>query len=202
LRKSLSLHQNCIRPFIYLDQIIEKIDIGGPSLIRAAAKNYNSVSVLTDPGQYEGFLSELASGEISNKTREKLAVAAFSHTAHYDTYISNYLEERLETPKSHLRINLPIEKSLRYGENPHQKAALYGSFLEYFDILHGKELSYNNILDLISAVELVEDLEPQSCAIIKHNNAAGCATGADIYDAYKKALKCDPASAFRRYCSF
>jgi phosphoribosylaminoimidazolecarboxamide formyltransferase / IMP cyclohydrolase len=183
-------------PSSTLDQIIEKIDIGGPSLIRAAAKNYNSVSVLTDPVQYEDFLKELESGEICLNTKEKLAVAAFSHTAHYDTYISNYLEERLNTPKSHLRINLPLEKVLRYGENPHQKAALYGSFLDYFDIMHGKELSYNNILDLISAVELVEDLEPESCAIIKHNNAAGCATGRDIYDAYKKALKCDPVSAF------
>jgi phosphoribosylaminoimidazolecarboxamide formyltransferase / IMP cyclohydrolase len=125
-----------------------------------------------------------------------LSVAAFSHTAHYDTYIANYLEGRFEMQKSHIRINLPVEKNLRYGENPHQKAALYGSFLEYFNILHGKELSYNNILDLISAVELVEDLEANSCAIIKHNNAAGCATGSDILDAYRKALKCDPVSAF------
>jgi phosphoribosylaminoimidazolecarboxamide formyltransferase / IMP cyclohydrolase len=179
-----------------LEEIIEKIDIGGPTLIRAAAKNFNSVSVLTDPGQYELFLSELAAGEVSLETRKKLAVAAFSHTAHYDTYISNYLEGRFGTPKSHIRINLPVEKNLRYGENPHQKAALYGSFLEYFDILHGKELSYNNILDLISAVELVEDLEANSCAIIKHNNAAGCATGSNILEAYKKALKCDPVSAF------
>jgi phosphoribosylaminoimidazolecarboxamide formyltransferase / IMP cyclohydrolase len=179
-----------------LDEIIEKIDIGGPSLIRAAAKNYNSVSVLTDPGQYEAFLEELESGEISLNTRKTLAVTAFSHTAHYDTFIANYLEERFGTDKSHVRINLLIEKKLRYGENPHQKATVYGTFLEYFDILHGKELSYNNILDLISAVELIEDLEPDSCAIIKHNNAAGCATGKNILEAYSKALKCDPVSAF------
>jgi phosphoribosylaminoimidazolecarboxamide formyltransferase / IMP cyclohydrolase len=183
-------------PSSTLDEVIEKIDIGGPSLIRAAAKNYNSVSVLTHPGQYELFLDELTNGEITSETRKKLAVAAFSHTAHYDTYISNYLEERLETPKSHFRINLPLEKSLRYGENPHQEASVYGSFLEYFDILHGKELSYNNILDLVSAVELLEDLAPESCAIIKHNNAAGCASGNNILDAYRNALRCDPVSAF------
>jgi phosphoribosylaminoimidazolecarboxamide formyltransferase / IMP cyclohydrolase len=179
-----------------LNEIIENIDIGGPSLIRASAKNYESVSVLTDPAQYDSFLAELNSGDISLETRKKLAVAAYSHTANYDTHIANYLENKFNTEKSHIRINFPLEKKLRYGENPHQAAALYGSFLEYFEIMHGKELSYNNILDLISAVELVEDLEPESCAIIKHNNPAGCATGSNPLDAYSKALKCDPVSAF------
>jgi phosphoribosylaminoimidazolecarboxamide formyltransferase / IMP cyclohydrolase len=183
-------------PSSSLEDIIEKIDIGGPSLVRAAAKNYNSVSILTNPDQYDSFIAELSGGEVSLDTRKKLAVNAFSHTAHYDTYIANYLEEKFETSKSHFRINLPLEKNLRYGENPHQKASVYGSFLDYFEILHGKELSYNNILDLVSAVELIEDLEPNSCAIIKHNNAAGCAAGADNLDAYRKALKCDPVSAF------
>jgi phosphoribosylaminoimidazolecarboxamide formyltransferase / IMP cyclohydrolase len=188
--------QTASDPNSTLEEIIEKIDIGGPSLIRAAAKNYESVAVLTNPDQYQQFIDELACGKISTETRKKLAVDAYSHTAHYDTYISNYLENKFETKKSHIRINLPVEKHLRYGENPHQNAFVYGSFLQYFDILHGKELSYNNILDLVAAVELVEDLEENSCAIIKHNNPAGAATGKDPVDAYKKALKCDPASAF------
>ncbi len=157
------------------DDIIENIDIGGPSLIRAAAKNYKFVSVLTNPSQYDEFLEELKNGEINSGTREKLALAAFSHTADYDTYISNYLERKFDKEPSHIRVNFPIEKALRYGENPHQEAALYGSFHSYFDVFHGKELSYNNILDLISAVELVEDLGENSCAIIKHNNPAGAA---------------------------
>ena len=176
--------------------IIEKIDIGGPSLIRAAAKNYESVSILTNPDQYNEFLVELSTGTVSLETRKKLAVAAFSHTSNYDTHIANYFEKEFSDEKSHVRINFPLAKKLRYGENPHQKGSIYGSFLDYFDILHGKELSYNNILDLVAAVELVEDLDNNSCAIIKHNNPAGCATGKDLPDAYTKALKCDPVSAF------
>jgi len=183
-------------PLSTLDEIIEKIDIGGPSLVRAAAKNYQYVSILTSPNQYEEFLNELSGGSVSIETRSRLAAAAFSHTSHYDTYIADYLEGKFNPSKTHVRINLPLKKTLRYGENPHQKAGIYGSFLDYFEIIHGKELSYNNILDLVSAVELVEDLDPVSCAIIKHNNPAGVAAGSDLVDAYKKALKCDPASAF------
>ncbi len=179
-----------------IDTIIENIDIGGPSLIRAAAKNHKFVSVLTDPSQYESFLTELKEGEISIATKKKLAVQAYSHTAHYDTYISNFLENKFELPASSVRINFEKEKDLRYGENPHQKAALYGSFHSYFDVFHGKELSYNNILDLLAAVELVEDLGEYSCAIIKHQNPAGAAIGADALEAYTKALKCDPVSSF------
>ena len=179
-----------------LETIVENIDIGGPSLIRASAKNYKFVSVLTDPIQYDDFINELNSGSISNETRIKLSVAAFSHTAYYDSYIANYFENRFQLPKSHIRVNQPVAKHLRYGENPHQNAAIYGNFSQYFDILHGKELSYNNILDLVAAEELIEDLEDNSCVIIKHNNAAGAATGSSILDAYTKALKCDPVSAY------
>ena len=179
-----------------LDDIIENIDIGGPSLIRAAAKNYKFVSILTGPAQYSEFLTELKNGGIAPSTRKKLAVDAFSHTAHYDTYIANFLENKFELPQSHIRVNYPKEHELRYGENPHQKAATYGSFHEYFDILHGKEVSYNNILDLVAAVELAEDLGDNVCTIIKHQNPAGAAIGADPTDAYLKALKCDPVSAF------
>ncbi len=179
-----------------LDEIIENIDIGGPSLIRAAAKNYKFVSVLTDPAQYAPFLDELKKGNVSNNTRLKLSIEAFSHTANYDTHISNYLEDRFSIPHSYLRVNLKKEKDLRYGENPHQTGSLYGEFHSYFDVFHGKELSYNNILDLLAAVELAEDLGEKTCVIIKHQNPAGAARGKDPYDAYIKALRCDPVSAY------
>ena len=133
-----------------LDEIVEQIDIGGPSLIRASAKNYKYVSVLTNPLQYDTFISELKDGKVSEDTRKKLAVEAFSHTANYDTYISNYLEDKFSLPTSYIRVNYKLEKILRYGENPHQKAEIYGNFDEYFETFHGKELSYNNILDLDS----------------------------------------------------
>ncbi len=192
-----------------IETIIENIDIGGPSLLRASAKNYKYVSVLTSPAQYAGFLDELKKGGVSEDTRVKLAVEAFSHTAYYDTYISNFLENKFNLGSSHIRINYPKEKILRYGENPHQQAALYGSFQNYFEVFHGKELSYNNILDLLAAVELVEDLadmqtesHPSSCAIIKHQNPAGAAIGLDPLDAYTKALKCDPVSSFGGIVTF
>lgn len=184
------------KPDAGLEEIIENIDIGGPSLIRAAAKNYKFVSVLTDPGQYDSFVDELRKGEVCEDTRIKLSVEAFSHTAFYDTHISNYLENRFSLPHSHIRVNFKKEKELRYGENPHQTAALYGDFQTYFEILHGKELSYNNILDLLAAVELAEDLGENTCVIIKHQNPAGAAKGKNAYDAYIKALRCDPVSAF------
>lgn len=192
-----------------IETIIENIDIGGPSLLRASAKNYKYVSVLTSSAQYDGFLEELKKGGVSEETRIKLAVEAFSHTAYYDTYISNFLENKFNLGSSHIRINYPKEKILRYGENPHQQAALYGSFQNYFEVFHGKELSYNNILDLLAAAELVEDLadmqtesHPSSCAIIKHQNPAGAAIGLDALDAYTKALKCDPVSSFGGIVTF
>ena len=185
-----------------LDTIIENIDIGGPTLIRAAAKNYKYVSVLTEPLQYTGLIDELKKGNISIETRKNLAVDAFAHTAYYDTYISKFLEEKFSHPTNHFSINLIKEKDLRYGENPHQQAALYGNFGSYFDVFHGKELSYNNINDLLAAVELVEDLGDNTCAIIKHMNAAGAAKGKDPVEAYQKALKCDPVSAFGGIVTF
>lgn len=178
------------------EDIIENIDIGGPSLIRAAAKNYNYVSVLTNPGQYNVFIDELKKGKVEESTRLKLAIEAFSHTANYDTNISNYLEDRFSIPRSYIRINFKKEKDLRYGENPHQSAALYGDFQNYFEVLHGKDLSYNNILDLLAAVELSEELGDKNCVIVKHQNPAGAAKGNDVHEAYIKALRCDPVSAF------
>ncbi len=192
-----------------LDTIIENIDIGGPSLIRAAAKNYKYVSVLTESAQYDSFITELKNGSVNEETRKKLAVAAYSHTAQYDTYISNFLENKFGLEPTHVRINEPKEKVLRYGENPHQKGALFGKFHDYFEAFHGKELSYNNILDLVAAVELVEDmgdLLPQesdcACSIIKHQNPAGAAIGTSPLDAYTKALKCDPVSSFGGIVTF
>ena len=185
-----------------LDTAVENIDIGGISLIRAAAKNHKFVSVLTSPYQYEKFLEELSKDEITEETKRKLAVAAFAHTSEYDTYIANYFESRFKLEPKNIRINLPLDQNLRYGENPHQKAGIYGKFSDHFELLHGKELSYNNIFDLVSAVELVEELGENSCTIIKHSNPAGAATGKDFFDAYEKALKCDPVSAFGGIVTF
>lgn len=190
------------REDISLEEKIENIDIGGPSLIRASAKNYKYVSVLTDSSQYKTFLEELKDGGVSLETKKKLAYEAFAYTSYYDTLIANYLEKEFEQPKLDFRLNLQANFDLRYGENPHQKAYLFGNFQKYFEILHGKELSYNNIVDLVAAVELVNDLEPNACAIIKHTNPCGVAIGANILDAYEKALSCDNVSAFGGIVSF
>lgn len=190
------------RSDIGLAEKIENIDIGGPSLIRAAAKNYKFVSVLTNPKQYSEFLNELSEGDIKLETREMLAGAAYSHTSFYDTLIADYFESEFNLEKEAIRLNYPIKNTLRYGENPHQKAFIAGDFYDYFNVLHGKELSYNNIVDLIAAVDLVNELDPTSCAIIKHTNAAGAATGSDVLDAYEKALSGDPVSAFGGIVAF
>ena len=190
------------QPDVKISAAVEYIDIGGPSLVRAAAKNYKYVSILTSPSQYSQFLKELESGEISDASRKKLAVAAFSHTAEYDTCIANYFEKKFDIEPKEFRINYHLNNKLRYGENPHQKALIYGSFFEYFDQLHGKELSYNNIFDLVSGVELAEELGRNSCSIIKHSNPAGAAIGTDPLDAYQKALRCDPVSAFGGIVTF
>lgn len=194
--------QTTMKKNVSMDEIIENIDIGGPSLIRAAAKNHKFVSILTNPAQYDNFINELTNGEISENTRKQLAVDAYSHTAAYDTYISNFLEREFNLNPSDIRLNYPKSGSLRYGENPHQKAEVYGDFFTYFEVFHGKELSYNNILDLVAAVELVEELGKNSCTIIKHNNPAGAATGNNPIDAYLKAWKCDPVSAFGGIVAF
>lgn len=191
-----------LNPNSTLDDAIENIDIGGPSLIRAAAKNHKFVSVLTNPEQYETFLNELNSGNISEETRRQLAVEAFSHTSNYDTHIANYLENKFSFNTKYIRINEKLLSGLRYGENPHQKASVYGNFNDYFDVFHGKEISYNNILDLVAAVELCEDLGNNSCTIVKHNNPAGAAIGKNSFEAYIRALKCDPVSSFGGIVTF
>ena len=181
---------------------IENIDIGGPSLIRAAAKNYKYVSVLTNPLQYKDFISKLEKSEIDLETRKELAAEAFAHTANYDKLIADYFEKELLNENKALRINLPLVKELRYGENPHQQAYLYGDFYKYFEVIHGKELSYNNIIDLEASVGLVNELDGNSCVIVKHTNPCGAATASSIYDAYIYALSCDPVSAFGGIVSF
>lgn len=185
-----------------LDTLIENIDIGGPTMIRAAAKNYKFVSVITNPEQYTSFLEELSAGQIGLETRKKLAIAAFAHTADYDSHILNKLEKKMEINSNYFNRSFQLTASLRYGENPHQQAGVYGDFFNNFEFLHGKELSYNNILDLISAVELAESLGKNSCTIIKHNNPAGAAVGTDSFQAYEKALRCDPVSSFGGIVAF
>ncbi|MBU2492567.1 MAG: bifunctional phosphoribosylaminoimidazolecarboxamide formyltransferase/IMP cyclohydrolase [Bacteroidetes bacterium] len=181
---------------------IENIDIGGPSLIRAAAKNYKYVSVLTSPDQYNDFLEQLREGEVKDETREKLAAKAFAHTAYYDCLIADYFEDEFKLDKTEIRFNYKLQNELRYGENPHQKAFLYGDFYDYFEIIHGKELSYNNIVDLTAAVELVNDLDSNSCVIVKHTNPCGAASYGNIFDSYTQALSCDPTSAFGGIVAF
>lgn len=178
------------------EELIENIDIGGPSLIRAAAKNFKFVSVISNPNQYSSLVEELKLGLVSELTRKKLAVEAFSHTSEYDTFIANTLKKRFDIPCGNFRINLPEVKALRYGENPHQSASVFGDFYSYFEFIHGKELSYNNILDLVAAVGIIEEFTDTTCAIIKHNNPCGVAVDSSPLCAYEKALAADPVSAF------
>ncbi len=179
------------------EELIENIDIGGPSLIRASAKNHKFVSVLTNPAQYPAFIDALNKGENNLKFREQLAFEAYSLTAHYDTIISSVLNNEFGiNSRDYLAITSRKSQALRYGENPHQSAEVYGDLFDYFDCFHGKELSYNNILDLVAGVELIEELGPDSAVIIKHNNPSGAAQGPNILQAYEKALACDPVAAF------
>jgi phosphoribosylaminoimidazolecarboxamide formyltransferase/IMP cyclohydrolase len=191
-----------------LEDAIENIDIGGPTMLRSAAKNYPDVTVVVDPGDYDSVLSELKEkGEVSVETNFRLARKVFQHTARYDA-ISNYLG-RIEKGKKVYEFpetfTLQVKKAqeLRYGENPHQKAAFYRDYLltepsvSNAIQLQGKELSFNNILDLDSAYETVKEFEEPATVIIKHNNPCGAAiSGKNLADAYRKARDCDPVSAF------
>lgn len=190
------------RKDIDLQKKIENIDIGGPSLIRAAAKNYKFVSVITNPDQYSLIVDELKDGEIKLETRQSLASEAFSHTSYYDTLIANFFEEEFSIEKSAIRLNYPLLNKLRYGENPHQDAFIFGDFNQHFDVIHGKQLSYNNIVDLAAAAEMVLELEETSCSIVKHTNPCGAATSDNILTAYEEALSCDPVSAFGGIVAF
>jgi phosphoribosylaminoimidazolecarboxamide formyltransferase/IMP cyclohydrolase len=186
--------------------VIENIDIGGPTMIRAAAKNSDYVAVVVDPDDYGELLEELRSsdGRVSPATRERLAVKAFACTARYDAAITTWFSMRVYDgfPPS-WRDAYEKVTDLRYGENPHQQAAFYarvGSpthLLAGVEQLHGKELSFNNLLDLSSARELVEEFEQPACAIVKHNNPCGCAVSEEgVKEAYERAFACDPQSAY------
>ncbi len=187
------------------EEIVENIDIGGPTMIRAAAKNHTFAAVVVDPADYERVLGELreSQGHLSPSTREHLAASAFATTARYDAAISTWFSLRThEGFPPHWRDAYEKVSDLRYGENPHQGAAFYarvGSpthLLKGVEQLHGKELSFNNLLDLSSARELVEDFTRPACAIVKHNNPCGCAVGGTILEAYERAFACDPMSAY------
>jgi phosphoribosylaminoimidazolecarboxamide formyltransferase/IMP cyclohydrolase len=189
------------------EDIIENIDIGGPSMVRAAAKNYHDVAIVTAPEQYAGIVDELNQhrGGLTLATRERLAGAAFAHTAAYDHAIAGYFATKrgdaAEWPER-LDLTFARKQTLRYGENPHQKAAFYGEpgvrhpCVSTARVLHGKELSYNNILDLDSALGLVRELADPAAVVIKHNNPCGAAVGATLAEAFGKAYEGDPVSAF------
>lgn len=191
-------------------EIVENIDIGGPSMVRSAAKNHNRVTVVCDPNDYEGILIELKeSGEISAATRQRLAAKAFAHTAAYDAAISGYLSGAAEGAAGTSfppYLTLPLERvaTLRYGENPHQAGAWYrdvrcgeGLLARAVDVGHGgKELSFNNLVDLDAALEVVREIEGPGAAVIKHTNPCGLASHEVLAEAYKLARAGDPLSAF------
>lgn len=243
------------KPDVALEQAIENIDIGGPAMIRSAAKNFRDVAVVTSPASYSTIIQQLEANNASldYQTRFQLAHQAFTHTADYDTRIKDYLFARLaslnekakekdkfdardENPKidsqktesgtdnnssfilptssfassplhSNLNLNLHLKSSLRYGENPHQQAALYVSNdnqngIANAEVLHGKEMSYNNYLDADAAWNLVNDFNETACAIIKHTNPSGASVHKNQTEAYRRALACDPVSAFGGIVAF
>lgn len=201
--------QTVARPDVTLDEAIENIDIGGPTMVRAAAKNHESVAVVVDPADYDAILREMRANEgaLSLATRRRLAVKAFAHTAFYDAQISAYLREQF-TPETlfpqEFTVALRRTQELRYGENPHQQAAFYRipNFTEpslaTARQIHGKELSYNNLLDCDSALELVKEFatDRPACVIIKHTNPCGVALADTLPEAVERARMADPVSAF------
>jgi phosphoribosylaminoimidazolecarboxamide formyltransferase/IMP cyclohydrolase len=207
-----AFEKTAAKPGVHFDELIENIDIGGPSMIRSAAKNFQDVAVITSPVDYNEIAEELAKsgGELSIATKWRLAQKAFATTAAYDSAIASTLErvsangrfefhEESTFPQT-LRLSFNKVMDLRYGENPHQKAAMYsdgsGKGVANGRQIQGKELSYNNIVDLEAAWDLAQEFEEPVCAIIKHTNPAGTAIGKTLVEAYKKALECDPVSAF------
>jgi phosphoribosylaminoimidazolecarboxamide formyltransferase/IMP cyclohydrolase len=221
--------QTISRGGVTLEEAVEQIDIGGPTMIRAAAKNFSSVVVLSDPADYEAVLSEWSEkGDVSQQTRRRLAAKAFRHVSEYDALIASYLDEAISeqhsspnthhlTPNTHppsptalsenVTLNLRQVQALRYGENPHQQAALYADDLPVggatlvgsLKQLHGPELSYNNLMDADAALALVRDFTMPAVAIIKHAGPCGIACGGDsdhLGDVFERALAADPLSAF------
>ena len=206
-----AFEKTAAKPGVAFEELIENIDIGGPSMIRSAAKNFHDVAIVTSPADYDSIAAELEhdGGTLSHETRWRLAQKAFATTAAYDSAIASTLE-RVSPAKvdlqaetgfpAKLRFSFQKALDLRYGENPHQKAAMYsdgsGQGVANAHQLQGKELSYNNIVDLQAAWDLAQEFDEPVCAIIKHTNPCGTATGKTLAEAYKRALECDPVSAF------
>src|SRR5437667_4332975 len=180
-----------------LAEAIENIDIGGLSMIRRAAKNYESVTVVVDPVDYGAVLESMRKheGETTLKLRERLAIKAFNRTAEYDRIIANFLNNQQRTEAS-FSVSLPLAMRLRYGENPHQNAALYGDFDGYFERIQGKELSFNNILDISAATNLIAEFEEPAVAILKHTNPCGVGSDSDLRKAWDKAFATDKQAPF------
>lgn len=209
-------------PAVTLQEAIENIDIGGPSMLRSAAKNYQDVTVVVDPDDYDSLIKEMREkdGAISHASRQKFAARAFAHTARYDLAIAAYLSKvagvepaefgKVEEGKMPQEMVIVLERiqDLRYGENPHQSAALYQDSLRpapaiaKMEQLQGKELSYNNLVDADAAWQLVSEFEKLTCAIIKHTNPCGVGLGKDPREAYLNALSTDPVSAFGGIIAF
>ncbi len=185
------------KPGVTLAAAIEQIDIGGPSMLRSASKNYQSVTVVVDPADYEAVLTEIRDreGETTLKLRERLAIKAFIKTSDYDRAIATFLNEKQETETS-FSISLPLVSRLRYGENPHQIASLYGTFAEHFEKLHGKDLSFNNIIDITAAADLIDEFSEPTVAILKHTNPCGVGSDPDLREAWLKAFATDKQAPF------
>jgi phosphoribosylaminoimidazolecarboxamide formyltransferase / IMP cyclohydrolase len=185
------------RPDVSETDAIEQIDIGGSSMVRAAAKNHKWVGVIVNPQKYPEILQEmrLRAGGLSDETRARLAAEAFAHTAAYDIAVSRWMGREDPFP-GNLLLDLERRRMLRYGENPHQAGAFYTAGEPSWRQLGGKELSYTNLLDLEAAWRLIGEFDRPAVAIIKHNNACGCAVAGTIEEAYRRALECDPRSAF------
>jgi phosphoribosylaminoimidazolecarboxamide formyltransferase / IMP cyclohydrolase len=211
-----AFEKTAAQPGVAFGHLIENIDIGGPSMVRSAAKNFEDVAIVTRVSDYDDLVQEMKSvhgAALSRETRWRLAKQAFATSAAYDSAIANTLDQVAAAPApaqpassetnsfpSTLRINMPLAQSLRYGENPHQRAALYtdGSGLGIAGAtqLQGKELSYNNLVDLDACWELAQEFDDPAVIIVKHTNPCGAATGHSVLEAYQKALACDPVSAF------
>lgn len=207
-----AFEKTAAKPGVHFEELIENIDIGGPSMIRSAAKNFQDVAVVTSPSDYASIIEEMAqaNGALSAATKWRLAQKAFATTAAYDSAIASTLESvsanghfefhPQEGFPGRLRLSFNKIADLRYGENPHQKAAMYSDGTDLGVAngrqLQGKELSYNNIVDLQAAWDLAQEFDEPVCAIIKHTNPCGTATGKTLAEAYRKALACDPVSAF------
>ena len=191
--------QTVAKPGVHFEEAIENIDIGGPSMLRSAAKNHESVTVVCDPADYAGVLKALAKPDDLVALRRKLALKVFQRTATYDAAIARYLEGQATEPDLEALSGFPATltltykkaQSLRYGENPHQKAALYGTFHDHFEQLQGKELSYNNILDITSATYLIGEFERPTVAILKHTNPCGVGCADTLVAAWDKAYATD-----------